>query len=92
MQKNFKLIIPTVALALAAATSGCSTGVLGEQVVGSPGSLMWFSTASTATQINYFKGNCLGYGFTPGTPQMAQCLQTEITSSKSRATSRLKVK
>ena len=79
------LIVGTALLIL----SGCSKGVNGETVMGSPGSPMWHSTASLETQLQYFRSNCLGYGYKLGTPQMAQCLQTEMQNSKSRAVSKM---
>ena len=69
---------------------GCSsTGQLGEQVIGIPGSPMWFASASLETQVHYYKSECKAYGYTDGTSQMAQCLQTSIQNAKERARARL---
>jgi hypothetical protein len=77
-------------LCLALATlSGCSTGRSGEQVIGRPGSPLWFSSASMATKTHYYKQSCFAYGFKDGTPEMAQCLQTEMQSGKSSARDRV---
>ena len=69
---------------------GCSsTGQLGEQVMGNPGSPMWFASASLETQVHYYKSECRAYGYSDGTSQMAQCLQTSIQNTKERARQRL---
>ena len=82
-------LIGLLCLALAA-VSGCSTGRLGEQVLGRPGSPLWFKSASMATKTHYYKQACFAYGFKDGTPEMAQCLQTEMQSGLSSARDRVK--
>ena len=72
-----------------AVVGGCSTGRSGEQVIGMPGSPLWFSSASMATKTHYYKRSCFAYGFKDGTPEMAQCLQTEMQSGKSSARDRV---
>lgn len=62
--------------------SGCTPGVMGENVMGYPGSPAWHGTASTQTKVAHFKKTCSAYGISDGTPQMATCVQKEILSSK----------
>jgi len=57
--------------------------------MGLPGSPAWQNTASIEPQLEHFGSTCLGYGFKLSTPQMAQCLQTHIQNSKSRAIARM---
>jgi hypothetical protein len=54
-----------------------------------PGSPLWFSSASMATKTHYYKRSCFAYGFKDGTPELAQCLQTEMQSGKSSARDRV---
>lgn len=61
--------------------AGCQ-GVDGETYMGVPGSPAWFSTASPNTIAAYFSKRCTAYGFQPGTPEMAQCIQNEAASSR----------
>ena len=85
--KFMKKILP---LLLTFVLIGCSsTGQLGEQVMGNPGSPMWFASASLETQVHYYKSECRAYGYSDGTSQMAQCLQTSIQNAKERARQRL---
>lgn len=70
-------------------SSGCATGVMGETVMGMPGSPAWHSSASIQTKIAHFKSTCSAYGITDGTPQMASCLQAEIQNSQNLAQSRM---
>lgn len=58
---------------------GC-TGVDGEHYVGAPGSRAWFATASPDTVAAYFGQRCAAYGFKPGTPEMAQCIENEASN------------
>lgn len=60
--------------------SGCSGSGLGM-----PGSPAWFATTPQAEQVTYFRNRCVSYGFEPGTPAMAQCIQNESISSRGRA-------
>jgi len=90
---KYKLKLAGLALTagiVVSVTSGCSTGSSGEQVVGRPGSPFWFRTASMQTRIDYYKPGCLGYGFTDGTPEMAQCLQSAMQSQQSSNSNRRK--
>lgn len=61
--------------------AGC-TGVDGEKYIGAQGSPAWFATASPNTVASYFLESCKAYGFQPGTPEMAQCIQTEAGSKR----------
>ena len=82
--KNTLLILLTLTI------FGCSsTGQMGEQVIGNPGSPLWFSSASLETQVYHYKSECKAYGYTDGTSQMAQCLQSSIQNAKERARARL---
>jgi hypothetical protein len=82
-----KKILPFL---LTLALIGCSsTGQLGEQVIGNPGSPMWFASASLTTQVYYYKTECKAYGYKDGTSQMAQCLQSSIQKAKEGARARL---
>lgn len=65
-----------ITLAVLSAVAGC-TGVEGETYLGRPGSPAWFSTASPATIADHFSRLCAAYGFRPGTPEMASCIQKE---------------
>ena len=62
---------------------GCSGSGLGV-----PGSPAWFATTPQAEQATYFRNRCVSYGFEPGTPAMAQCIQNESISSRGRASAR----
>lgn len=53
-----------------------------------PGSPAWFATTPQAEQATYFRNRCVSYGFEPGTPAMAQCIQNESISSRGRASAR----
>ncbi|TWI32738.1 hypothetical protein [Paracoccus sulfuroxidans] len=60
--------------------SACSEdGSLGQE-----GSPVWLSTASQEAKTAYFTKVCSGYGFQPGTPHMAQCIQTETGNIRAR--------
>lgn len=72
-------ILPLLLLALA----GC-TGTQGETYLGRPGSPAWFATAAPETIVDYFVRRCAAYGFQPGTPQMAQCVQQEAGATQNR--------
>ena len=73
--KIYTFLFLTISLA------GC-TGAGGEKYLGMPGSPAWFATAGPKTISEYFSSICIGYGFTMGTPEMAQCIQTEAVSSR----------
>lgn len=65
--------------------NACASGSGGEMVMGRPGSPAWFATASQETQIQYFEGICRRYGYSSGTSEMSQCLQTEMQGGKARS-------
>jgi hypothetical protein len=46
------------------------------------GSPAWFATASPEAITNYFRKQCVGYGYMPGTPEMASCIQKEAVTNK----------
>lgn len=56
--------------------------------LGMPGSPAWFATTPQAEQATFFRSRCVSYGFEPGTPAMAQCIQNESISSRGRASAR----
>jgi len=85
--KSYLLVL--IVSALGFTLSGCSKGVKGEDVIGMPGSPLWFSTASMATQVAYYKGECKAYGYIDGTTGMSDCLQSSIQNAKNRARARL---
>lgn len=41
------------------------------------GSDAWFETASDQDVTNYFRGQCVSYGYMPGTKAIAQCIEDE---------------
>lgn len=63
--------------------AGC-TGTQGERFLGRPGSPAWFATAAPETIAAYFVTRCKTYGFTPGTVEMAQCVQQEAGQTRNR--------
>jgi hypothetical protein len=82
--KNIILLIGVATL-----LQGCgTTGVNGENVIGRPGSPLWFGTASRATINAHYKENCRDYGFKDGTPEMAQCMQTELRTGRQGSSDR----
>lgn len=64
-------------------STGC-TGTQGETYLGAPGSRAWFATAAPETVAAYFSKRCAAYGFQPGTPAMAQCIQSEAQSRQNQ--------
>ena len=50
---------------------------------------MWHSTASAEVKRSYFRSQCLDFGFTDKTPEMAQCLQTQMNTSRAAARQRM---
>lgn len=64
--------------------SACQ-GPDGTTHLGMPGSPAWMATASQATKMAHYRGQCEGYGFKAGTSQMAQCMQMEAISTKQGA-------
>ena len=45
--------------------------------LGQRGSVAWYNQSSPAQKKVYFTEVCTGYGFTDGTPEMAQCIANE---------------
>jgi hypothetical protein len=86
VMKSLALLFGLFSVAL---SSGCATGVMGETVMGRPGSPAWHISASIQTKISHFKGTCMAYGIADGTQEMANCLQSEIQNSKNRARSKI---
>ena len=78
------ILLSTYSAIISIGLAGCATGLRGETVMGQTGSLLWFKTASPATQTAHFSEICRGYGFKDGTNEMSQCLQTETISTKAR--------
>ncbi|MGO4441577.1 hypothetical protein [Rhizobium sp. RAF56] len=74
-------------LPVAAMLAGCQ-GAGGEKYIGLPGSPAWFATAGPETVAAYFRKRCTAYGYAPGTPQMAQCIQTEAAGGRQIAARR----
>tara|TARA_B100000780_G_C21036403_1_gene415663 strand:- start:56 stop:355 length:300 start_codon:yes stop_codon:yes gene_type:complete len=71
-----------VIVVLALVVSGCKGVGLSE-------SPLWHGTASQETKIEYFKAECLGFGYKSRTPEMAQCIQTQMNQSKTSAGKRM---
>lgn len=71
--------IPLFAIALA----GCQTGGIGR-----PGSPAWQLSTTEEQKLAYFRSTCEAYGFKEGTPQMAQCMQNEASSTRAAASQR----
>ncbi|AXE62028.1 hypothetical protein [Candidatus Thioglobus sp. NP1] len=49
------------------------------------GSAMWHKKAPNADITNYYKEMCLGFGYKTETPELIQCIQTEIGNGMDRA-------
>ena len=60
---------------------GCTSVDSGNSgvVAGSPA---WFEAASPKAIANYFRGQCIAYGYMPGTPEIASCIQREAAANK----------
>ena len=63
--------------------AGCGSG--NGSGVGLQGSPLWHMTASSEAKTAAYRRTCISYGFASGTPQMAQCIQTESNNSKAMA-------
>ena len=61
--------------------AGCTSVDNGKSdvVAGSPA---WFDTASPKVVANYFRGQCVAYGYMPGTPEIASCIQREAAANE----------
>lgn len=66
------------------ALAGC-----GPEGMGRVESPVWHNTASIEVKAAYFKEQCLQFGFTDGTAEMAQCIQNQMNSSQSDARARM---
>lgn len=76
----------TLALAVLAALSlaACAQPD-GSTAVGAVGSPAWMMTASASAKAATYQQACTGYGFQPGTPEMARCAQMEAHSARDSA-------
>jgi hypothetical protein len=68
--------------------TGCSTGVMGETVIGRAGSPAWFGSASQETVIDHYKKACKSYGYAEGSIEMADCVEKSIRTGKGQAEQR----
>lgn len=80
MKKHLGVVIAAALLA------GC-TQADGSTAVGMVGSPAWQATASPAAKMATYRANCEGYGYTPGTPAMAQCMQQEAGDYRASSSS-----
>lgn len=69
------LIPPLLFLTIA----GCTTNPDGTVSAGLPTSPAWQMTTSRETKLDFYRHNCLDYGFVSGTPEFASCVQEEAT-------------
>ncbi|MDB4842025.1 hypothetical protein OAH73_05600 [Planktomarina sp.] len=76
MSKKITISITVAAFLLSACDSAGKLGV--------EGSPAWWSRASASQKQQYVKPTCLDYGIKDGTPQMQQCIITEMRSLKGR--------
>ena len=63
--------------------AGCGSG--NGSGIGTQGSPLWHMTATSEAKTAAYRRTCISYGFASGTPQMAQCIQTESNNSKAMA-------
>lgn len=85
MSKREKALAILLILFSTMLACGCATGVMGETVVGQPGSAMWEITASTQTKMNHYMEECASYGIVAGTRQMNQCVEIKADGRSNRA-------
>tara|TARA_B110000090_G_C13128084_1_gene348964 strand:+ start:145 stop:510 length:366 start_codon:yes stop_codon:yes gene_type:complete len=88
---KYKLKLTSMALTLGmllVGIGGCSTGTMGETVIGDAGSPYWFDSASIETQVAFYKKRCGAYGIKDDTAEMTQCIRTTLEEEKAAATSR----
>ena len=52
--------------------SSCAGGT-----VGRPGSAMWKLSTTDTQKMSIIENRCLGYGFSKGNPNWAECVQKE---------------
>jgi hypothetical protein len=72
--KNWKLFPFALVVGCTSVDSGN-----GDVVTGSPA---WFATASPEAITNHFRKQCVFYGYMPGTPEIASCIQREAAANK----------
>lgn len=68
--------------ALAALLMGCQSNTDGSPIIGLPGSPAWMATASPEAKAEHFGKACAAYGFKAGTPEMASCIQSEVSGQR----------
>jgi hypothetical protein len=79
MRPMFALRMSCTLLVLALV--GCTS--TGDETGGpTPGSDAWYETASPKQIANYFRSQCVAYGYMPGTPEMAECIGKEASAAK----------
>lgn len=47
------------------------------------------ATASPDAKLATYRANCAGYGYTPGTPEMAHCVQQEAGDHRGMASANM---
>ena len=57
--------------------------------IGFAESPLWHTTASAEVKRSYFRSQCLDFGFADKTTETAQCLQTQINTSRAAARQRM---
>lgn len=58
------------------------TAVRSEANGPTPGSAAWYETASRQQITNHFRGQCVAFGYLPGTPEMAECIGREASAAR----------
>jgi hypothetical protein len=67
------------------AVSGLTACANPDGSYGSTGSKEWFDSASTEVINSHYRGVCESYGFTADTPDMARCIQREVSTNRREA-------
>ena len=57
--------------------------------LGAEGSPAWFMRTTAAEQAAFFTTICQTYGFSGGSPEMAQCVATEARDARRSASNRM---
>ena len=78
-----KKVIVAMATTTALASCGGEGGSIGQYE-----SKLWPMTASAEEKLEYFKNQCMGFGFKAGTPELAQCVQNQSNQSSRSANDR----